>query len=114
MISVFPNRGRQLHTTRSWQFLGLAGPGGAPRGGAWRKARFGADTIIGNFDTGEPIPSPTPPPPSSGSRLGGSVFPSSPPQLSFSRQRLEIRCCTRPAPPASLINNLLAKRRQLS
>ena len=65
MISVFPNRGRQLHTTRSWQFLGLAGPGGAPRGGAWRKARFGADTIIGNFDTGEPMPSPTPPPPSS-------------------------------------------------
>ncbi|KAG2649249.1 subtilisin-like protease SBT5.3 [Panicum virgatum] len=52
VISVFPNRGRQLHTTRSWQFLGLAGPGGAPRGGAWRKARFGADTIIGNFDTG--------------------------------------------------------------
>ncbi|RLM79756.1 subtilisin-like protease SBT5.3 isoform X2 [Panicum miliaceum] len=46
-----PQPGRQLHTTRSWQFLGLAGPGGAPRGGAWRKARFGADTIIGNFDT---------------------------------------------------------------
>ncbi|CAL4970776.1 unnamed protein product [Urochloa decumbens] len=52
VISVFPNRGRQLHTTRSWQFLGLAGPGGVPHGGAWRKARFGADTIIGNFDTG--------------------------------------------------------------
>ncbi|CAL5023379.1 unnamed protein product [Urochloa decumbens] len=52
VISVFPNRGRQLHTTRSWQFLGLAGPGGVPHGGAWRKAKFGADTIIGNFDTG--------------------------------------------------------------
>ncbi|CAN6271823.1 unnamed protein product [Urochloa humidicola] len=52
VISVFPNRGRQLHTTRSWQFLGLAGPGGVPHGGAWKKARFGADTIIGNFDTG--------------------------------------------------------------
>ncbi|CAN6237464.1 unnamed protein product [Urochloa humidicola] len=52
VISVFPNRGRQLHTTRSWQFLGLAGAGGVPHGGAWRKARFGADTIIGNFDTG--------------------------------------------------------------
>jgi hypothetical protein len=57
VISVFPNRGRNLHTTRSWQFLGLAGPGGVPHGGAWKKARFGADTIIGNFDTGEPIPS---------------------------------------------------------
>ncbi|RCV05002.1 hypothetical protein SETIT_1G046800v2 [Setaria italica] len=52
VISVFPNRGRKLHTTRSWQFLGLAGPGGVPHGGAWKKAKFGADTIIGNFDTG--------------------------------------------------------------
>ncbi|CAD6247665.1 unnamed protein product [Miscanthus lutarioriparius] len=52
VISVFPNRGRKLHTTRSWQFLGLAGPGGVPRGAVWRKAKFGADTIIGNFDTG--------------------------------------------------------------
>ncbi|XP_062218491.1 subtilisin-like protease SBT5.3 isoform X2 [Phragmites australis] len=52
VVSVFPNRGRKLHTTRSWQFLGLAGPGGVPRGGAWQKARFGEDTIIGNFDTG--------------------------------------------------------------
>ncbi|KAL6604489.1 hypothetical protein ACP70R_042916 [Stipagrostis hirtigluma subsp. patula] len=52
VVSVFPNRGRQLHTTRSWQFLGLAGPGGVPRGSAWKKARFGEDTIIGNFDTG--------------------------------------------------------------
>nr|CAB3449235.1 unnamed protein product [Digitaria exilis] len=52
VISVFPNRGRKLHTTRSWQFLGLAGPGGVPHGGAWKKARFGEDTIIGNFDTG--------------------------------------------------------------
>nr|CAB3445999.1 unnamed protein product [Digitaria exilis] len=33
-------------------FLGLAGPGGVPHGGAWKKARFGEDTIIGNFDTG--------------------------------------------------------------
>ncbi|KAL5664868.1 hypothetical protein ACJX0J_024976, partial [Zea mays] len=52
VISVFPNQGRKLHTTRSWQFVGLAGPGGVPHGGAWRKAKFGADTIIGNFDTG--------------------------------------------------------------
>ncbi|KAF0935343.1 hypothetical protein E2562_032039 [Oryza meyeriana var. granulata] len=52
VVSVFPNRGHKLHTTRSWQFLGLAGPGGAPTGVAWRKARFGEDTIIGNLDTG--------------------------------------------------------------
>uniref|UniRef100_A0A0E0CHD0 Subtilisin-like protease n=1 Tax=Oryza meridionalis TaxID=40149 RepID=A0A0E0CHD0_9ORYZ len=52
VVSVFPNRGHQLHTTRSWQFLGLAGAGGAPTGAAWKKARFGEDTIIGNLDTG--------------------------------------------------------------
>ncbi|KAG8070393.1 hypothetical protein GUJ93_ZPchr0006g42106 [Zizania palustris] len=52
VLSVFPNRGHRLHTTRSWDFLGLAGPGGAPTGDAWKKARFGEDTIIGNLDTG--------------------------------------------------------------
>uniref|UniRef100_J3LAL5 Subtilisin-like protease n=1 Tax=Oryza brachyantha TaxID=4533 RepID=J3LAL5_ORYBR len=52
VVSVFPNRGHKLHTTRSWQFLGLAGPGGVPTSAAWRKARFGEDTIIGNLDTG--------------------------------------------------------------
>jgi hypothetical protein len=49
---VFPNRGHKLHTTRSWQFLGLAGPGGVPRGASWRKAKFGEGVIIGNLDTG--------------------------------------------------------------
>uniref|UniRef100_A0A0E0JWY0 Subtilisin-like protease n=1 Tax=Oryza punctata TaxID=4537 RepID=A0A0E0JWY0_ORYPU len=52
VVSVFPNRGHKLHTTRSWQFLGLAGAGGATAGAAWKKARFGEDTIIGNLDTG--------------------------------------------------------------
>jgi hypothetical protein len=78
VISVFPNQGRKLHTTRSWQFVGLAGPGGVPHGGAWRKAKFGADTIIGNFDTGE-LSYPAPP----------LAVPSSPRrQQSFSRQQL--------------------------
>lgn len=61
VVSVFPNRGHKLHTTRSWQFLGLAGVGGAPTGAAWKKARFGEDTIIGNLDTGNTI-IPSPPP----------------------------------------------------
>ncbi|XP_051194322.1 subtilisin-like protease SBT5.3 [Lolium perenne] len=52
VVSVFPNRGHKLHTTRSWQFLGLAGPGGVPRGASWRKAKFGEGVIIGNLDTG--------------------------------------------------------------
>ncbi|CAM0946281.1 unnamed protein product [Alopecurus aequalis] len=52
VVSVFPNRGHKLHTTRSWQFLGLAGPGGVPRGVSWRKAKFGEGVIVGNLDTG--------------------------------------------------------------
>uniref|UniRef100_A0A0D9VDE2 Subtilisin-like protease n=1 Tax=Leersia perrieri TaxID=77586 RepID=A0A0D9VDE2_9ORYZ len=51
VVSVFRNRGYKLHTTRSWQFLGLAGGDGAATA-AWKKARFGEDTIIGNLDTG--------------------------------------------------------------
>ncbi|XBH62194.1 subtilisin-like protease SBT5.3 [Aegilops tauschii subsp. strangulata] len=52
VVSVFRNRGYQLHTTRSWQFLGIAGPGGVPRGASWRKAKFGEGVVIGNIDTG--------------------------------------------------------------
>ncbi|KAJ4976045.1 hypothetical protein NE237_001151 [Protea cynaroides] len=52
VISVFQNRGRQLHTTRSWDFLGLETNGVIPPVSIWKKARFGEDTIIGNLDTG--------------------------------------------------------------
>ncbi|PNT66107.1 hypothetical protein BRADI_3g07280v3 [Brachypodium distachyon] len=53
VVSVFPNRAQQqLHTTRSWQFLGLSGPDGVSRGASWRKAKFGEGIIIGNIDTG--------------------------------------------------------------
>ncbi|XP_047081192.1 subtilisin-like protease SBT5.3 [Lolium rigidum] len=52
VLSVFRNKAYKLHTTRSWQFLGLAGPGGVPRGASWRKAKFGEGVIIGNIDTG--------------------------------------------------------------
>ncbi|KAG6637872.1 subtilisin-like protease SBT5.4 [Carya illinoinensis] len=53
VLSVFLNQGRKLHTTRSWDFLGLERVGtinGAES--AWKTARFGEDTIIGNLDTG--------------------------------------------------------------
>lgn len=53
VISVFRNQGRKLHTTRSWDFMGLEGNGEVPPESAWNIARFGEDTIIGNFDTGE-------------------------------------------------------------
>ncbi|KAJ4976278.1 hypothetical protein NE237_001384 [Protea cynaroides] len=52
VLSVFENRGMQLHTTRSWDFLGLETNGVIPPGSIWENARFGEDTIIANLDTG--------------------------------------------------------------
>ncbi|XVF76963.1 hypothetical protein PTKIN_Ptkin14bG0002100 [Pterospermum kingtungense] len=52
VVSVFPNKGRKLHTTRSWDFLRLERGGVIPSASLWKKSRFGEDTIIGNLDTG--------------------------------------------------------------
>ncbi|KAJ4747969.1 Subtilisin-like protease [Rhynchospora pubera] len=52
VISVFPSRGYQLHTTRSWQFLGLENYGHFGSNSLWTKAGYGKDIIIGNLDTG--------------------------------------------------------------
>ncbi|RCV22428.1 hypothetical protein SETIT_4G219900v2 [Setaria italica] len=52
VVSVFPNRGRKLQTTRSWQFMGLERGGDVPPWSAWETARYGEDTIIGNLDSG--------------------------------------------------------------
>ncbi|GMP53249.1 hypothetical protein CsSME_00018766 [Camellia sinensis var. sinensis] len=51
VISVFLNMGRKLHTTRSWEFLGLEDNGVIHSSSIWKKARFGEDTIIANLDT---------------------------------------------------------------
>lgn len=53
VVSIFPNKGRKLHTTRSWNFVGLERDGVIPSASLWKKSRFGEDTIIGNLDTGE-------------------------------------------------------------
>lgn len=54
MVSVFLNKGRKLHTTRSWDFImELDHVGSNPSSSIWKKARYGEDTIIGNLDTGE-------------------------------------------------------------
>eukprot|EP01018_Ginkgo_biloba_P039206 Gb_02470 [translate_table: standard] len=45
VVSVFPSRRRVLHTTRSWDFLGLAAE-------STRLANTGSDVIIGLLDTG--------------------------------------------------------------
>jgi len=50
---VFKNRGRKLHTTRSWEFMGLEHEGVIPSSSIWKKARFGEGVIIGNLDTGK-------------------------------------------------------------
>ncbi|XP_058083287.1 subtilisin-like protease SBT5.3 [Magnolia sinica] len=52
VISVFRNKMAKLHTTRSWEFLGLEKNGKIHEGSLWQKARFGEDIIIGNLDTG--------------------------------------------------------------
>ncbi|KAE8685275.1 Subtilisin-like protease SBT5.3 [Hibiscus syriacus] len=52
VVSVFLNKGRKLHTTRSWEFLGLEQNGLVPSSSIWNKTRYGEDTIIGNLDTG--------------------------------------------------------------
>ncbi|XP_058083441.1 subtilisin-like protease SBT5.3 [Magnolia sinica] len=52
VISVFRNKMAKLHTTRSWEFLGLEKNGKIPETSLWQKARFGEDIIIGNLDSG--------------------------------------------------------------
>ncbi|KAL8144842.1 hypothetical protein AgCh_003163 [Apium graveolens] len=51
-VSVFLNKGRKLHTTRSWEFMGLEDDDVILPGLMWEKARFGEDASIGNLDTG--------------------------------------------------------------
>ncbi|KAL3652652.1 hypothetical protein CASFOL_002333 [Castilleja foliolosa] len=46
------SRELNLHTTRSWYFLGLENKGLIPADSLWKKARFGEDIIIANLDTG--------------------------------------------------------------
>ncbi|KAK7273471.1 hypothetical protein RIF29_14521 [Crotalaria pallida] len=53
VVSVFENSGRKLHTTRSWEFMGLEHDNGViPSASIWNKARYGEGVIIGNLDTG--------------------------------------------------------------
>ncbi|XP_027350604.1 subtilisin-like protease Glyma18g48580 [Abrus precatorius] len=49
VVSVFLSKEHKLHTTRSWEFLGLRRNAGNT---AWQKGRYGENTIIGTIDTG--------------------------------------------------------------
>ena len=52
VVSIFPNGFRKLHTTHSWDFLGLEKDGVIHRSSLWKKAKFGENVIIANLDTG--------------------------------------------------------------
>ena len=52
VVSVFLNKGHKLHTTHSWDFLGLERKiGGVREASIWRKS-FAEDIVIANVDTG--------------------------------------------------------------
>ncbi|KAI5417282.1 subtilisin-like protease SBT5.3 isoform X4 [Lathyrus oleraceus] len=51
VVSMFLNKRYELHTTRSWNFLGLETDHGFANDSVWKKS-LGEDIIIGNLDTG--------------------------------------------------------------
>ncbi|KAJ1398076.1 Peptidase S8/S53 domain [Sesbania bispinosa] len=51
VVSVFLNKARKLHTTHSWDFLGLERNGVIANPSIWKKSQ-GEDIIIANLDTG--------------------------------------------------------------
>ncbi|KAL6990592.1 hypothetical protein U1Q18_008709 [Sarracenia purpurea var. burkii] len=52
VVSVFPNKGKYLHTTHSWDFMLLEKNGVVNPSSLWNKAQYGEDIIIANLDTG--------------------------------------------------------------
>ncbi|XP_057871600.2 subtilisin-like protease SBT1.5 [Cryptomeria japonica] len=47
VLAVIPDKARQIHTTRSPQFLGLK-----PTAGLWPESDYGSDLVVGVLDTG--------------------------------------------------------------
>ncbi|KAF7815673.1 subtilisin-like protease [Senna tora] len=52
VVSVFVSKMHKLHTTRSWAFLQQERNRRVNRNSAWKRGRFGQNTIIANIDTG--------------------------------------------------------------
>ncbi|XP_031493274.1 subtilisin-like protease SBT5.3 [Nymphaea colorata] len=52
VVSVFPNKRRYLHTTHSWEFLGLEHENKVLPNSLWEKGNYGEDVIVGHLDTG--------------------------------------------------------------
>lgn len=51
-MTVFPNKGYNLHTTHSWEFMGLEDGCQALPDSIWEQTDYGEDIIIANIDTG--------------------------------------------------------------
>lgn len=47
VVSIFPNQYRKLHTTKSWEFIGLT-----PN--SRRNVKHESNVIVGLLDTGDP------------------------------------------------------------
>ncbi|KAI3842221.1 hypothetical protein MKW98_026011 [Papaver atlanticum] len=52
VISIFEDKGKELQTTKSWEFIGLEHNGEILLRSLWERARFGENVIIGSIDTG--------------------------------------------------------------
>jgi len=58
VVAAFESRVNKLHTTHSWNFLGLEISKSSSKSSSgrssslWRKAKYGADVIIGHIDSG--------------------------------------------------------------
>ncbi|WCJ34622.1 Subtilase family protein [Euphorbia peplus] len=52
VVSVLLNKGKQLHTTHSWEFMLLGKNGVVHPQSLWYQAKFGRDVIIANLDSG--------------------------------------------------------------
>ncbi|CAO2038007.1 unnamed protein product [Urochloa humidicola] len=52
VVSVKPNTHHEIHTTRSWDFLGLGYDQSSSSSDLLKKAKYGEDIIVGVLDTG--------------------------------------------------------------
>lgn len=54
VISLFESKTASIHTTRTWEFLGLEKASGPQSPDSlWAKTNYGEDVIVGVLDTGE-------------------------------------------------------------
>lgn len=52
VVTVKPNTFHKMHTTRSWDFIGLEHNHQPHQSGLLKKAKYGEDVIVGVIDSG--------------------------------------------------------------